>query len=343
MNSLVKLPRPVLFLFLGYAVNFFGTGMTLPFLMIYLHMERHLSLSVAGLVISFASLIGLFITPIVGFAVDRLGSFRVLVLSLVQLFIGTMGYAYSVNVGIALLSSLFIGVGNSAMWNGLSSQLAILAGKEERSRYFGISYAVQNLGIGFGSLISGLLLHSMKPSTFFLVFVIDAVTYLVFIPLLLPVKSTKIDIDQVLPEEGQLDMSAGFREIVGDRALWGVTALNLLFVVFGYSQLSSSFTVWATGFKTVSPSVIGIAFFANCMSIVLVQIPVLHYAKNWRRTRLAAAASAFFAISWMLTLAAGIKEGLFASFFLVASLTVFGIGETFLSPSLAPIVNEKLY
>ena len=340
MNSTFRLPRPVFFLFIGYAVNFFGSGMTMPFLMIYLHSERYIPLSLAGLVISFASVVGLVTTPLVGYAVDRLGSYKVLVLSLLVLTVGTIGYAFSINLLIAFLSSLFVGLGNAAMWNGLSSKLAVLAGKEERSRYFGISYAVQNLGIGFGSLISGFLLHSMSPSSFILVFMIDALTYLVFIPLLLPIKNSSAVTDSVLSESDIGKSQGGFREVLGDKALLGVTALNLLFVIFGYSQLSSAFSVWASGFKGVGASVIGFAFFVNCMVIVLVQIPVLKFSKRWRRTKLAAISSAFFALSWLLTLLAGLKNGVYAGPFLIASLGVFGIGETFLSPSLSPIVND---
>lgn len=340
MKSIFHLPRPVLFLFLGYTVNFFGSGMTMPFLMIYLHVDRLIPLVMAGFVISFSSLMGLLSTPVVGYAVDRLGSFKLLVLALLLLCIGTMGYAVSTNVGAALLSSLLVGVGNSAMWNGLSSQLAVLAGKKERSRYFGIAYAAQNLGIGLGSLISGLLLHSMKPTTFFLVFLIDAFTYLVFIPLLLPLRNKKYFPNTLDPEEQLSGNRGGFREVVRDRALVGVTVLNLLFVVFGYSQMNTAFSVWATGFKGVGASVVGIAFFVNCMAIVLVQFPVLHYAKKWRRTRLAAFASALFAISWLLVLFAGVKNGHFAAPLLITSLAIFGVGETFLSPSLSPIVND---
>ncbi len=312
----------------------------MPFLMIYLHHERHISLGQAGFVISFASLIGLVSTPLVGYAVDRLGSYKVLVFSLLLLSVGTVGYAFSVNIIVALLSSLFVGLGNAAMWNGLSSKLAVLAGKEDRSRYFGIAYAVQNLGIGFGSLISGFLLHSMTSTSFIVVFVVDALTYLVFIPLLLPVKNAIADTNGTT-SDGAIDAGqGGFREVLGDKALLGVTGLNMLFVIFGYSQLNSAFSVWATGFKGVGASVIGLAFFINCMVIVIVQVPVLKFSKRWRRTRLAAITSAFFALSWLLTLLAGVKSGLYAAPLLIASLGVFGIGETFLSPSLSPIVND---
>src|SRR5438045_8613637 len=46
------LPRPVLILQAGNALNYFGYGLVLPFEIIYLHQIRGFSTSVAGLVLA---------------------------------------------------------------------------------------------------------------------------------------------------------------------------------------------------------------------------------------------------------------------------------------------------
>lgn len=321
-------------------MNFFGSGMTMPFLMLYLHVVRHFTLGFSGVVIGFSSFVGLVSIPLIGYAVDRWGSFRILVLSLTFLCVGTLGYAVAGNAWLALLSSLFTGFGNSAMWNALSSRLAVLAGKEQRANYFGISYAVTNLGLGFGALLAGILVHSMKPETFYLIFLIDASTYLLFIPLLFPTRTPTYEDEQGESLVASSQKPSGMREVLKDRALLAVTGLNLLFVVFGYSQLNSSFTVWATSMTKVNAGIVGLAFFANCMAIVLIQFPVLVLTKKWLRTRLAAVASGLFALCWLLTWLAGVDDPQVATILLVAALTMFGLGETFLSPSLTPIIND---
>lgn len=48
---MLRLPRQVLRLVLGNAVSAFGTGLTLPLLLIYLHRVRHIELATTGLLL----------------------------------------------------------------------------------------------------------------------------------------------------------------------------------------------------------------------------------------------------------------------------------------------------
>lgn len=371
-------------LFAGYALNFFGSGMTMPFLMLYLHNVRHLSLGVAGLVMSVSSLAGLLVSPIVGWAVDRLGTIRVLWISLVILTISTAGYAVALTVWSALIISILNGIGNSTMWNALSARLAVLAGKAERGRYFGVAYAVQNLGLGIGAGVAGLLTHLQEPATFVRIFLFDAVTYVVFIPFVLLARLDSERRSAPDPTEAAVHLSesagmlvdsavhlsesaamlsedaalvsesasseeqrsvkpstrTGYAQVLRDRALLAVTALNLLFVIFGFSQLNSAFPVWAAGSAGAGTGVAGFAFFANCIAIALIQVPVLRLTERWRRTRSLAVAALGFAICWLMVLAGGQHHGLWTAAMFVLGFVVFGIGETFLSPSVAPLVND---
>ena len=69
----------------------FGMGLTMPYLMVYLHVVRHLSLVEAGLVLSTSSLAGLLAVPASGWVMDRYGTLKVMVLALLAVAVGTMG------------------------------------------------------------------------------------------------------------------------------------------------------------------------------------------------------------------------------------------------------------
>lgn len=357
-------------LFAGYALNFFGSGMTMPFIMLYLHDVRHLSLGTAGLMMSLSSFAGLLMSPLVGYAVDNLGTVRVLLLALGILTLGTAGYAVAVNVWLALVVSLLSGIGTSAMWNALSARLAILAGKEQRGRYFGVAYAVQNLGLGLGAGVAGMLAHLQDPATFVRIFLFDALTYLAFIPFVLLTRSNReqgakraidaaagIVAERLMDKQGTQETlnlvdglaptsqvtpghTGGYRVVLRDRALLGVTGLNLVFVVFGFSQLNSAFPVWAAGPSGAGTEVAGFAFFANCIAIALIQLPVLRLTERWRRTRSLAVAAVAFAVCWVLVLLGGQHHGSWTSLMFILGFVIFGIGETFLSPSVSPLVND---
>jgi predicted MFS family arabinose efflux permease len=69
-----QLPGAVWFLEAGFFVNAFGTGVAYPFLVIYLHNVRGLSLATAGLVIAVSGVAGLATGPLFGRLVDRVGA-----------------------------------------------------------------------------------------------------------------------------------------------------------------------------------------------------------------------------------------------------------------------------
>jgi MFS family permease len=347
MTKKRTLTREVLFLFIGYAVNFFGSGMTMPFLMVYLHQVRHISFAWSGIVLGASSVVGILAAPLVGMAVDRFGAMKVLVTSVLVLALGTAGYALATSVWSALVVSALSGAGNAAMWNGLSTRLAHLTTRTDRSKVFGISYAVQNLGLGLGSGISGFMVRTTNPLSFVHLFLFDALTYVFFIPFLVPLRKRSI-VDKISVQVSEQATSEtvpdstdmGYRSVLRDKALLFISGLNLIFVVFGFSQLSSSFSTWAVNSAHIGTDIVGFAFFANCIGITLFQVPILRLTSSWHRTRAASVAGLGFFICWVMVFVAGKMHGPAASILLVGALVVFGLGETFLSPSLVPLVNN---
>src|SRR3954468_2291559 len=77
-----RLPRRVYVLQLGALLNSFGNGVVLPFLIIYLHNVRGLSLGVAGLAAATQSASALASGFLAGTLSDRIGPKRVLIAAL---------------------------------------------------------------------------------------------------------------------------------------------------------------------------------------------------------------------------------------------------------------------
>jgi MFS family permease len=133
----------------------------------------------------------------------------------------------------------------------------------------------------------------------------------------------------------------GYRAVLRDRALVAATALNLLLVTAGYSQLVSAFPAWATGVAGAPRSLVGFAFAANTWCIAIAQLPVLALVRTRRRTRAVGGTGVLFAVSWLMVLAAGETSSTALTYAgLVGGAAVFGLGETLLSPSLPAIVND---
>ena len=83
-----KLPRSVWTMEAGGLANAFGNGVTFPFIVIYLHNVRGLSLATAGLVLAAHSTVGLVVTPATGLLIDRFGGRWTLATALVLMAIG---------------------------------------------------------------------------------------------------------------------------------------------------------------------------------------------------------------------------------------------------------------
>ena len=136
-------------------------------------------------------------------------------------------------------------------------------------------------------------------------------------------------------------VKTGYRAVAADRVLLRVLAIVALLVAVSGSQLDAAFPMYATTTAGVGTRVIGIAFAANTLTVVLLQLVVLHKLRGRRRTRALMITCLLAAACWLLTLLAGhVGGGTPAAATLVLALVVAGIGETFWAPSTPGIVND---
>jgi MFS family permease len=216
---------------------------------------------------------------------------------------------------------------------------------EHRGSIFGVNYALQNLGFGIGATVSGLVLDPARPYTFQYLFLADAVSFLIFAALLLfagELRPAFQESQDHKPDQTTLAGVQGYGLVLRDRGLLACAALNTLLSAASFSQLNSAFPAWATGEVHATSRLIGFAFLANTVTITVAQLFVMRYLlRGRRRTRAVASAALLFGAAWLIVLAAGkIVGGAFAGAALIASLVVFALGETILSPSLPALVND---
>ena len=120
-----QLPRDVWILQAGGLVNMFGNGVIGPFLIIYLHNVRGLSLGVAGLVVATGSLAA-FASGFVGGALaDRLGPRVVLSGSLVIAAVAFALFPLIRETWHAFVLNLLVGVATGSFWPSQSTLLVV--------------------------------------------------------------------------------------------------------------------------------------------------------------------------------------------------------------------------
>ena len=109
----------------------------------------------------------------------------------------------------------------------------------------------------------------------------------------------------------------------------------------GYSQLNAGMPAFSRAVSEVSTQALGIAFAANTLVIVLLQLVVLGRIEGRRRTRVIGAMGVVWAFSWLLLGLSGLVPGTWGAAALVASCAgVFALGETLLQPTIPALVND---
>ena len=329
-----------------------GTGLTLPFLLVYLHDVRGIGTSVAALIIAWLGLAAIAATPATGALTDRVGPMPVLIGGQVVVGVGSVGLAFTSTVPVALVTTGLASIGFTAASTAEATLISRLARGAAQEWVFGFQYLVFSAGVGIGALLAGLVVNVAHPASFQLVFLADAASYFIYAAVMLtmrnagqaPVAESDGNSDG---ERAAADDPIGSVGHFGFRAVWQDRAMRRLLIVAVVSctctagQVESGFPAYATQVALVSPRVLAVAFVANTVCIVVGQLVLLPHIVGHSRTRLIAFACVAWAVCWALVwAAAGWAGTLTAAALIVAGFVVFSFGEIIASPTAPSIVND---
>jgi len=329
-----RLPRSVWTMEAGGLVNAFGNGITYPFVVIYLHNIRGFSLGTAGLVLATNGATSLLASPIAGWLSDRIGGRLTLAGALVLMATGVASFPLVREEWHAFVAMAVVGAGNGSFWPSQSTLLAGLAPEARRHAAYALQRVSRNLGIGLGGLTGGLIATTSDPTSFTILFLVDAATFLGFIAVLPFVP------DPELPPVEEGVRPGRYRDVLGDRLLLGIVGLNIVFVSAGYAQIEL-LPAFAKNEAHVSERGIGVIFLVNTLVIVFAQLPIARALEGRRRMPALALMTVLWAAAWMIVLVGGatLEALAAASVFALAGL-LFGLGESFQGPTQGALVAD---
>jgi MFS family permease len=320
---------------LGGLVNAFGNGVVLPFLFIYLHNVRGIGLGAVGLIVATNAVVSLVAGPLFGAQIDRFGGRRLLAIALVILAVGYAAYPLVHEPWQGFIVAAVTGIGMGGFWPSQSTLIAGLTPSEQRPAAFAMQRVVMNLGIGLGALAGGLIATTDSPTSFTVLFLLNAATFLVYAVVMLGLVPSP-DLDR--GGDG-LGRSGTYRDVLRHRAFLAVIGLNALFIFTGFSGFEL-LPVYAKNEAAVTETQIGVVFFVNTVVIVFAQLPIARLAQGRRRMPVLGLLGLLWAAAWLIVPIAGSETAGRAALILSVAMAVFAIGECLHGAVQAPLVAD---
>jgi MFS family permease len=333
------LPREGRLLISVVVFEFIGTGLVLPFWVVYLHEVRGFGLDTVGVLLALLPAAGMVSSLAAGPAIDRLGPRAIQVLTLVLAIGGQCVMAFAATVPLAVLGMALTGASFGLGWPSWQSLVASVVPSAIRQRYFGLNFTLLNLGIGIGGVVGGIVVDVERTWTFQLMYLGDAVSYaLPLVVLLVPLRHTG---GPVPSSSGEDRPAVGYLGVLRRPAMPLMVALSFVLAFVGYGQLNSGMPAFARSISEVSTRGLGWAFAANTVVIVLIQLVVLQRIEGRRRTRVVMVMAVVWSVAWLLLGLSGLVPGTAGATLLVAACaSVFALGETLFQPTMPAMTND---
>jgi MFS family permease len=328
-----QLPRDVWILQAGGLANMFGTGVVGPFLIIYLHNVRGISLGVAGLVVAANAGTALCSGFVGGALSDRIGPRAVLSGALVLMAVAFGLFPLIRSPWHALALSALVGVGGGSFWPSQSTLLSSLTPQERRHAAFAQQRMTMNLGIALGGLVAGAIARTDRPGTFTFLFLLNAATFLVFVGVLrlLPAPRKR----EAHHEPGR------YADVLRNGTFIAYIFLNVIFIGAGIAVMSELLPPFAKNTAHVSEPAIGVLWFVFSGVVALAQLPIVKLIEGRRRMRGLALMGVVWAGTFLAVLAGGgWLTGTQAAIVFGVAVGVFALGECLHGAIYAPLVVD---
>ena len=328
-----QLPREVWLLQAGGLANMFGNGVVGPFLIIYLHNVRGISLGVAGLIVAANSAAGL-VTGFVGGALsDRIGPRAVLSGALLVMAVAFGLFPLIREPWHAFALNLLAGAGSGCFWPSQSTLLSSLTPPARRHSAFAQQRMTMNLGIALGGLVAGAIARTDEPQTFTVLFLLNAATFLLFVGVLRLVPA---------PRHRDADGEPGrYADVIRHGVFAAYIALNVIFIGAGIAVMSELLPPFAKNTADVSEPAIGVLWFVFAGVVAVAQLPVVKLVEGTRRMRGLALMGAVWAATFLAVMAGGAwSTGTTAALIFGIAVGVFAFAECLHGAIYAPLVAD---
>ncbi|MGF1432062.1 MFS transporter [Kitasatospora sp. LaBMicrA B282] len=291
----------------GMAIDSVGSGMYVPFSLVFFRHVTGLPLPVIGAVLTVAGFAAMAALPLVGAAVDRFGARRLQLALYVVRGLGFAAYPFATALPAFGAVALLTSIGDRGFPVAQQARIGELARGADVERLQAIARSLSNAGLGAGTLLASLIIGVLGDRGFTAAAWLNAVSFFAAALLARRVPASPRPAAQrptaprptaTTPAPAPTPVpTPGFRTVLGDRTYLGLTGANFL-IALGYSALSVLLPVFAATRLNLPQSLTGAAFVLNTALCAVAGVPVARLARRFgRRSRTAAAGAGLFALA----------------------------------------------
>lgn len=328
-------------LIVAQVIDALGTGLFLPFAVVYFHIAKGIALTTVGVMLSVAALLSLPAGPLAGSLIDRLGPRRVVVVSNMIRVLTFTGYVLTDTAWLLIVLITITLWGESLFWPAAAALVAQVADDGQRVRWYAMERSLRNIGIGSGGLLAGLLVGWGGTSAYTAVVLLNAASFLATAWLVATWRGTAVPVpsggDPVPAEDHPVPRRGGYREVLADRAFLGVLATVCVFALcdLALTVLLSAYVIDARGLPAWQP---GVLFSIETVLVVAAQTAVARAVERFRRSRVLQVAAGLWMVSFALfAVVPGEHPGV-AFGGLAVGMVVFAVAELLQAPTSSALI-----
>jgi MFS family permease len=264
----------------AFLIDAVGTGMFIPFSLLFFLATTSLPLTRIGLGLSVAALVRIPVTVAAGPLSDRFGPRAVIAGSQLVQAAGFAGYLFVHGFFELVAAAVLVQIGNSVFWVAYAPLIFAVAAEGEREHWFALGTALRTAGWAIGGVIAGATVAAGGRDGYIAVAMANGASFILAAFLVTRLRAGPAAIRGGEPGTGG---AAGWRPLLRDQAFLGFVAVNVGITLLALAVPTALpvFLVKVLGLPTWSP---GAALALNAV-LVAVSAPVMMSAISGRRRR----------------------------------------------------------
>ena len=335
-------------LILASALSSLGTGLTIPFVLVYLSEVIGLGLTRTTAILAVPGLVSLALIALTGPVIDEIGSRRyglgatlISVLGSLMLSASTKGTA-----ALAVAGAILVPLGIGAFAPAFQAQVGLALQPDRHARFFSLQAGMANAMLGMGGLLASALVGLQGLQEIRWLFVADAVSF----ALLGMLTARHFMTNAPSYTAPAADDAHGPRAQVRHRASTYLaslatpfrdrrfrTALTLTFslTLVGLAQFEFAFPAYAA---TNAAALIGIGFAVNAVVGAVFQLAVARYLVEARLARVVTGAALTWALSWAAIALLDVSSTWVRVSAVIVFAVLFGVAEALVIAAVPAVV-----